>query len=45
MNESALNEEKIDEEINVQLLIDELREQITFDVIKLINYNVILRLS
>jgi hypothetical protein len=27
------------------LLIDELREQITFDVIKLINYNVILRLS
>ncbi len=45
MNKSTLNEDKIDEEVRIQLLINELREEIIFDIIKLINYDVILRLS
>jgi hypothetical protein len=45
MNGSTLNGEKADEEVEVKLLIDGLRERITFDVIDLINHNVILGLS
>ena len=45
IDKSALNEEKIDEEVEVQLLIDELRKKITFDIMKMINHSVILEFS
>ena len=43
MNESTLNESKIDEKVKIQLRVSKLNEEIIFNIIKLTIYNVLKR--